>query len=92
LTTTPLNTNEQAAQQQNIKEPICSVFSTATNTHDKRFCLLQGGGRWFEPSITHSEKAVFCRCNMKYEKGPDETLALFDTSPQGSAIYTFLMP
>jgi hypothetical protein len=29
---------------------------------------------------------------MKYEKGLDETLALFDISPQGSAIYTFLVP
>jgi hypothetical protein len=30
--------------------------------------------------------------NVKYEKGPDETPALFDTSHQGSAIYTFLVP
>ena len=29
---------------------------------------------------------------MKYEKGPDEILTLVDTSPQGSAIYTFLVP
>ena len=43
--------------------------------------LLQGGGRWFEPSIAHSEKAVFCKYNMKYEKGPDEPLALFDITP-----------
>jgi hypothetical protein len=45
-----------------------------------------------KPASPTLQKVAFCRKNVRCEKGPDEPLTLFDTSPQGSAIYTFLVP
>ena len=39
---------------------------------DEPFGLpLQGGGRWFEPSIAHLEKAAICRGNAAQVRGPE---------------------
>jgi hypothetical protein len=52
-----------------------------SGTHrNARAPFLQGGGRWFEPSIAHFEKVLICRKNLGYEKGPDENPALSDTT------------
>jgi hypothetical protein len=41
-------------------QPRYAGFADAAKV---RHPLLQGGGRWLEPSIAHSEKAALCRQN-----------------------------
>ena len=47
---------------------ICRQFTISRTLLKSITRPLQGGGRWFEPSIAHSEKAAFCSINVKYPK------------------------
>jgi hypothetical protein len=62
------------------KSAYTSGFFDRTGPTRKALPNLQGGGRWFEPSITHSEKAAFCRMNADRIKSLDENLSCIDTT------------
>jgi hypothetical protein len=42
---------------------VCRYFWTVVNNHDVMDLPSHGRGRWFEPSIAHSQKVLFCRQN-----------------------------
>jgi hypothetical protein len=45
---------------------ICRKFAIFRTLLKSITRPLQGGGRWFEPSIAHFGKAAFCSINVKY--------------------------
>jgi hypothetical protein len=60
--------NRAATQANNLKtraklrsenSGICRNFASFRNLRKTVALLLQGGGRWFEPSIAHFEKVSF---------------------------------
>lgn len=44
---------------------ICRKSADSGNVQQTVTLLSHGGGRWFEPSIVHLSKVLFCRKNVE---------------------------
>jgi len=75
--------SNRAATQTNIlktrekpysKNPlVCRSFASSTNLQQTIVLTSHGRGRWFEPSIAHSQKVAFCRNILMHQRKLDST-------------------
>jgi hypothetical protein len=70
-TLTPLRAQRPAtlSKPEKGKRLRYAGFAIVCNSLQRSFPPLQGGGRWFDSSIAHLEKAAFCRTKVEHEKG-----------------------
>ncbi len=59
---------------------ICRYFANSRNLQQSIALTSHGRGRWFEPSIAHSRKVVFCSINAEMRYIGEIRIGAFYTS------------
>ena len=60
----PSNVLKCREKRHKLSASICRNFASSRNLQQTIVLPSHGRGRWFEPSIAHSQKAALCRTNV----------------------------